>query len=128
MDVRPYLDYPVFERLRDPGFFALVQADHGTVSWPGGIDLDPDSVYLESVPVQQTAAAYAACVSDSDCVAGTTCINLPPNAEFLGGQTCKPLCNPPTQAHLACALGGTCEVVDTAARDFGFCARKADGG
>lgn len=60
MDVRPYLDYPVFERLRDPGFFALVQADHGTESWPGGIDLDPDSVYLESVPVQQTAAAYAA--------------------------------------------------------------------
>ena len=56
MDVRPYLAYAVFERLREPGFFALVQADHGTVSWPGGIDLDPDSVYLESVPVPQTAA------------------------------------------------------------------------
>ena len=57
MDVRPYLHYPVFERLREPGFFALVQADHGTVSWPGGIDLDPDSVYLESVPVGQPATA-----------------------------------------------------------------------
>ena len=57
MDVRPYLAYSVFERLRDPGFFALAQADHGTVSWPGGIDLDPDSVFLESVPVQQTASA-----------------------------------------------------------------------
>ncbi len=57
MDVRPYLAYPVFERLREPGFFTLVRADHGTVSWPGGIDLDPDSVYLESVPVQQTASA-----------------------------------------------------------------------
>ena len=57
MDVSPYLAYPVFERLRDPGFFALVQADHGTVSWPAGIDLDPDSVYLESVPVDQTAPA-----------------------------------------------------------------------
>lgn len=51
MSVRPYLDYVVFERLRDPEFFALAQADHGTVSWPGGIDLDPDSVYLESVPL-----------------------------------------------------------------------------
>lgn len=51
MSVRPYLAYAVFERLRDPGFFALAQADHGTVSWLGGIDLDPDSVYLESVPV-----------------------------------------------------------------------------
>ncbi len=55
MSVRPYLAYPVFERLRDPGFFALAQADHGTVSWPGGIDLDPDSVYLESVPLAQGA-------------------------------------------------------------------------
>ena len=56
MDVSPYLVYPVFERLRKPEFFALVQADHGTVSWPAGIDLDPDSVYLESVPVAQTAS------------------------------------------------------------------------
>ena len=57
MEVRPYLAYPVFERLREPGFFALVQDDHGTVVWPGGIDFDPDSVYLESVPVVQTSAA-----------------------------------------------------------------------
>jgi Protein of unknown function (DUF2442) len=57
MDVSPYLAYPVFERLREPGFFSLVQADHGTVSWPGGIDLDPDSVYVESVPLPQTASA-----------------------------------------------------------------------
>lgn len=54
MDLRPYLAYPVFERLRASEFFALAYADHGTVSWPGGIDLDPDSVYLESVPVTQT--------------------------------------------------------------------------
>jgi hypothetical protein len=57
MDVKPYLAYPVFERLREQEFFALVRADHGTVSWPGGIDLDPDSVYLESVPVTNTAPA-----------------------------------------------------------------------
>jgi Protein of unknown function (DUF2442) len=57
MDVSPYLAYPVFERLREPGFFALVQSDRGTVSWPGGIDLDPDSVYLESVLLTQTVSA-----------------------------------------------------------------------
>lgn len=57
LDVRPYLAYPVFERLREPSFFVLVQPDHGTVSWPGGIDLDPDTVYLESVPIAQTASA-----------------------------------------------------------------------
>jgi len=57
MDVRPYLVYPVFERLREPEFFSLAKADHGTVSWPAGIDLDPDSVYLESVPAVRTTAA-----------------------------------------------------------------------
>ncbi len=36
LDVSPYLAYAVFERLREHGFFALAQADHGTVSWPGG--------------------------------------------------------------------------------------------
>lgn len=56
MDVSPYLVYSVFERLREPEFFALAQADHGTVSWPAGIDLDPDSVYVESVSVGQTAS------------------------------------------------------------------------
>lgn len=57
MDVRPYLIYPVFERLREPEFFSQARADHGTVSWPSGIDLDPDSVHLESVPVDLTAPA-----------------------------------------------------------------------
>ena len=57
LDVTPYLAYTVFEQLREPGFFALVQADHSTGSWPGGIDLDPDSVYLESVPFAQSAVA-----------------------------------------------------------------------
>ena len=57
LDVTPCLAYTVFERLREPGFFALVRADHSTVSWPGGIDLDPDSVYLESVPFAQLAVA-----------------------------------------------------------------------
>ncbi len=56
LDVRPYLTYPVFARLRDLEFFALARADHGTVSWPAGIDLDPDSVYLESEAVEQAVA------------------------------------------------------------------------
>ena len=57
LDVKPYLVYPVFARLREAAFFALVRADHGTVQWPGGIDLDPDSVYLESVATGQSVPA-----------------------------------------------------------------------
>ena len=57
LSVRPYLAYAVFERLREPGFFALVQAVHGTVSWRGGVDLDPDSAYLESLPLPHAQGA-----------------------------------------------------------------------
>lgn len=37
----------VFEPLRDAGLFAQVQVDAelGTVVWPGGADLDPDVLY-----------------------------------------------------------------------------------
>jgi len=34
----------VLKRLRDPKFFARVRAAHGTVEWPGGIDLCPDEI------------------------------------------------------------------------------------
>ena len=50
LDVAPYLAFPVFQALRDPKLFGQVAADHGTVAWPGGIDLDPDSVFLECLP------------------------------------------------------------------------------
>jgi hypothetical protein len=56
LDVKPYLSYPVFHPLYNPAVFNQVQADHGTVSWPGGIDLDPDSVFLESVPTEEGSA------------------------------------------------------------------------
>ena len=46
-----YLDVHVFKQLRDPAFFALARAAQGTVTWPGGIDFDPDTLYVDSVPV-----------------------------------------------------------------------------
>ena len=49
--ISAYLDVPVFRRLRDPAFFALARAAQGTVTWPGGVDFDPDTLYLDSVPV-----------------------------------------------------------------------------
>lgn len=51
-DVTPYLHYPVFQPLRDPGFFALATVRHGTVSWPRSIDFDPDTLYLESSEIR----------------------------------------------------------------------------
>jgi hypothetical protein len=48
VDLAPHLSFQgVFEPLRDPAYFAQVQADPelGTVAWPNGADLDPDVLY-----------------------------------------------------------------------------------
>ncbi len=47
-DVSPFVHFPVFERLKDPAYFMRAKVDHGTVAWPGGIDFDPDTLYLDS--------------------------------------------------------------------------------
>jgi hypothetical protein len=49
-DMTPYLGYPVFQRLRNPGFFGLARVDYGTVTWPGEIDIAPETLYAEAVP------------------------------------------------------------------------------
>ena len=50
-DMRPYLHYPVFRRLENPGYFSLARVDYGTVTWPGDIDIAPETLYEQSIPV-----------------------------------------------------------------------------
>ena len=50
-DMRPYLHYPVFHRLKNPGYFSLARVDYGTVTWPGDIDIVPETLYDCSVPL-----------------------------------------------------------------------------
>ena len=50
-DMRPYLHYPVFRRLENPGYFSLARVDYGTVTWPGEIDIAPETLYAHSVPL-----------------------------------------------------------------------------
>jgi hypothetical protein len=40
----------VFEPLRDPRFFAQVEVDaeSGTITWPGGLDMAPEPLYDEA--------------------------------------------------------------------------------
>lgn len=47
-EVAPFVAYPVFECLKDTAIFNQAVVDHGTVAWPGGIDFDPDTLYLDS--------------------------------------------------------------------------------
>ncbi|WP_145019333.1 DUF2442 domain-containing protein [Geobacter argillaceus] len=50
-DMRPYLQYPVFRRLENTAFFSLARVDYGTVTWPGDIDIAPETLYDRSVPL-----------------------------------------------------------------------------
>jgi hypothetical protein len=50
-DMRPYLHYPVFRRLENPAYFSLARIDYGTVTWPGDIDIAPETLYDRSVPL-----------------------------------------------------------------------------
>ncbi len=59
-DMRPYLDLPVFRRLRDPAFFALAHVEYGTVVWPGAIDIAPETLYERSVAVVRTETSHHA--------------------------------------------------------------------
>ncbi|WP_020564678.1 DUF2442 domain-containing protein [Methylosarcina fibrata] len=46
-DMSPYLHYPVFRKLQNPGFFKLAKVNYGTVTWPGDIDIAPETLYYQ---------------------------------------------------------------------------------
>lgn len=48
-DFAPYLRYPCYAPLRAREAFAQVTAAHGTLSWPGDIDISPEAVWADSV-------------------------------------------------------------------------------
>lgn len=47
-DVKLYLTIGVFQELRDASVFNQVKPFNGTVIWPNELDLDPDTLYLDS--------------------------------------------------------------------------------
>jgi uncharacterized protein DUF2442 len=51
-DMRPYLQYTVFRRLENAVFFSLARVDYGTVTWPGEIDIAPETLYYCSIPIE----------------------------------------------------------------------------
>jgi hypothetical protein len=48
-DVKPFLDYEMFQPLKDIALFNSVRPAHGTIQWANEADLCPDTVYMNSV-------------------------------------------------------------------------------
>jgi len=42
----PYLKYPAFSQLSEPGRFAFAHVANGTVQWTEDIDISADTLYL----------------------------------------------------------------------------------
>jgi len=47
-DVKPYLEIGIFKDLRDLSLFNSVKPFLGSIQWANGVDLCPDTLYLDS--------------------------------------------------------------------------------
>ncbi|MFH0728052.1 MAG: DUF2442 domain-containing protein [Pseudomonadota bacterium] len=51
-DMKPLLSLKPWNRVANPAVFSRVRVDYGTVVWPGEIDVAPETLYDDSVPIK----------------------------------------------------------------------------
>ncbi len=54
-DMKPLLTMKPWNRIAIPAIFHRVRVDYGTVVWPGEIDVAPETLYIDSIPIAETS-------------------------------------------------------------------------
>lgn len=63
-DMRPLLAMKPWNRIASPAMFEQVRVDYGTVVWPGDIDVAPETLYEDSVPLASLAIDHDSVLLD----------------------------------------------------------------
>lgn len=55
LDMKPYLDFGIFARIKHPDSFAKVRVSFDTVEWESGADIDPEFVYSNCKKINESS-------------------------------------------------------------------------
>ena len=62
-DCSQLLSFGVFSELRDPGYFRQARVAYGTVLWPHGQDICPDTLYEETRRAEASESRKSSAIS-----------------------------------------------------------------
>jgi len=58
-NMKPYVDFPVFQELKNIDYFKNIKIAFGTVQWKNEQDISPEILYLESEEIRQEESVLA---------------------------------------------------------------------
>jgi hypothetical protein len=59
LDMKPYLEFGIFSRIKHPDSFAKVKVSFDTIEWESGADLDPEFVYSKCQKINKAVKENA---------------------------------------------------------------------